>query len=237
VIVQADVKGLEIVVAAWLSQDKVLLGELNSGVDIHSENERTFGLPSRGIAKILKFRILYGGNEYSFVNDPDFTSVSSSERYWKKVIEKYYEKYSGIANWHDKMIRQVATTGKIISPFGRTFAWDLKADGNLKLPSTQIKNYIVQGTGADIVAIARVSLFRRWKQAGINGVIINTVHDSICFDVHKDEVNATIELINGVFRDVPANINRIFNLDFNLETKVEVLVGDNMYDLNEWNSI
>lgn len=236
-IVQADVKGLEIVVAAWLSQDKVLLGELNSGVDIHSENERTFGLPSRGIAKILKFRILYGGNEYSFVNDPDFTSVSSSERYWKKVIEKYYEKYSGIANWHDKMIRQVATAGKIISPFGRTFAWDLKADGNLKLPSTQIKNYIVQGTGADIVAIARVSLFRRWKQAGINGVIINTVHDSICFDVHKDEVNATIELINGVFRDVPANINRIFNLDFNLETKVEVLVGDNMYDLNEWNSI
>lgn len=55
-IVQCDVKGLEVVCAAWLSQDKVLYNELNTNVDIHQANQDAFGLPNRLVAKILKFR-------------------------------------------------------------------------------------------------------------------------------------------------------------------------------------
>ena len=50
-IIQADVKGLEVVVAAWLSQDPVLIHELKSGIDIHGENQKAFNLPERVIAK------------------------------------------------------------------------------------------------------------------------------------------------------------------------------------------
>lgn len=55
-IINCDVKSLEIVVAAWLSQDPVLIQELNDGVDIHGRNQEAFGLPERVIAKILVFR-------------------------------------------------------------------------------------------------------------------------------------------------------------------------------------
>lgn len=51
-----DVTGLEVLCAAFLSQDRVLYKELNEGVDIHSANQEAFGLPSRLIAKVLKFR-------------------------------------------------------------------------------------------------------------------------------------------------------------------------------------
>ena len=64
-IVNLDVKSLEVVVAAWLSGDAVLKKELNDKLDIHGINQEAFGLPERVIAKILVFRILYGGNEYS----------------------------------------------------------------------------------------------------------------------------------------------------------------------------
>jgi len=55
-ILNFDVKGLEVVCAAFLSKDEVLRKELVDGVDIHSENQKAFGLPERVIAKVLKFR-------------------------------------------------------------------------------------------------------------------------------------------------------------------------------------
>lgn len=232
-IIQADVKGLEVVVAAWLSQDPVLIHELTSGVDIHGENQKAFNLPERVIAKILKFRILYGGNEYSFINDPDFMVVSKKESYWKEVIEKYYTKYRGIAKWHNDIIREVSKTGMLITPLGRTFKWDLKKTGVFKLPITEIKNYPVQGTGADIVAIARVSLFRRMRAMGLKSLLINTVHDSIVFDAIDNEVATIVKLLKEVFRDLPSNIERIFNVKFDLEINVEILVGNDMYNLGE----
>lgn len=56
-LVNIDVKGLEVVVAAFLSQDQVLYKELNDGLDIHADNQKKFGLPDRLIAKIFKFRL------------------------------------------------------------------------------------------------------------------------------------------------------------------------------------
>lgn len=55
-LLQADASGLEIRVAAFLSQDPVLLKELWDGVDIHSDNMVKFGLPERGLAKTFVFR-------------------------------------------------------------------------------------------------------------------------------------------------------------------------------------
>jgi DNA polymerase I-like protein with 3'-5' exonuclease and polymerase domains len=55
-IINIDVKSLEIYVAAWLSQDKTLLKELLAGEDIHGNNQRDFDLVDRLIAKTLVFR-------------------------------------------------------------------------------------------------------------------------------------------------------------------------------------
>lgn len=229
-IVNCDVKGLEVVCAAWLSQDKVLIQELLDGVDIHGSNQEAFGLPERVVAKVLKFRILYGGTEHGFVKDPDFTRVSTNKRFWANVIEKYYDKYKGIARWHNQIVQEVGRTGQLTSPLGRVFKYKRGHEG--RLPEAAIKNYIVQGSGADIVAIARVSLYKRWKNAGIKGLLVNTVHDSIVFDIESSELDSVVKLINGVFRDLPDNINRIFNCGFNLPIECEIEVGDNQKDLH-----
>lgn len=234
-LVNIDVKSLEIVVAGYLSQDQVLLEELATGKDLHEDNRINFKLPSRLIAKVLGFRILYGGTEFSFARDPDFTAVSSSKEYWAKAIEAYYDKYKGIKKWHTKLVQTATTTGKIISPTGRIFTYEPK-QGNrgLEWPTTTIKNYIVQGTGADLVMIARISLFNRMKAANMKSKLIMTVHDSIVIDCPDNEWEQVAQLALASIQAVPNNFEKLFKTPFNLALNAEVLYGPNMEDMKEW---
>lgn len=150
-LVNADVKGLEVVVAAELSGDKVLSQEIIDKVDIHDTNRVTFGLgegkPGRLIAKIFKFRLIYGGSAYSYANDSDFKGVSTSEKFWQDVIDKYYAKYYGIASWHKRLIETAQLNGKLEIPSGRHFPITPNYQKRDPWPLTIIKNYPVNFSG------------------------------------------------------------------------------------------
>jgi len=233
-LVNVDARGLEVVCAAFLSQDKILMSELETGTDIHGENQKAFGLPTRLVAKILKFRILYGGSAYSFSLDPDFTSVSKSVKYWEEAIDNYYNKYKGIKEWHSKILRDVVTTGLYSGPLGRHYTYEPRdRRGELVWPDTDIKNWPVQGLGADVMVVARIAVRQRWKRAGLTGKLISTVHDSIVADVPDHEVSVAASLFDGVFRELPKLVSQTYGIDWNVPMVGEVSVGPNMLDLTE----
>ena len=205
--------------------------ELRDGVDIHSANQEAFELPSRLIAKVLAFRIIYGGTEHSFARDPDFTPVSSSKAYWAKVIERYYSKYKGIAAWHSQIIQEVTVNSQLIMPTGRRFTFQRTERGDW--PVTNIKNYPVQGLGADLMNIARVDFARRFWNSGIEGKLRVTVHDSIVVDVHKKDVDKICQMYYDVFRDIPKNFRNIFGVEYNLNLGCEIKVGPDMGHLEK----
>lgn len=159
--------------------------------------------------------------------------MSSNQKYWDKVIEKYYEKYTGIGAWHRKIVAEVIRTGKLTSPSGRMYTWELQG-ANIKKIEREVKNYPVQGFGADIVMCARVSLFKRWLEAGVKGMLINTVHDSIVMDIEEQELGRVVKLVRGVFKDLPGQLSRIFNINFDLDVKVEILFGKNQFYMEEY---
>lgn len=235
-ILNFDVKGLEVVCAAYLSRDPVLLQELHDNIDIHSMNQSALGLPEdkegRHIAKIFLFRIIYGG--MFFHNDPDFATVSTSRKFWEKKLELFFEKYKRLKQWHGELLRTVADTGQIVSPTGRVYTYEYKRgySGDLELPATQIKNYIVQGLGADIMSVLRVDFYRRFKASDISGLLVNTVHDSIVLDLEtKKDVDKSVEMIYNVLLDFPQNFEKIFGVPFDLEIRGEMEVGMNQYDM------
>ena len=125
--------------------------------------------------------------------------------------------------------------GQLVMPTGRTYKFELRRDfrGELKAPETTIKNYPVQGFGADVMSIIRVSFAKRFRDAKIDGVIVNTVHDSIVCDISSSEISRVEALFHNVFRDFPANFNRVFGVEFDLPLKCEVSVGKNMKELEE----
>lgn len=234
---QCDAKSLEIYCLACLSEDQILIRELKDKLDLHSLNQTTLGLPEgelgRLIAKVFIFRLIYGGSAYSYAHDPDFTNVSKSEKYWQDKIDIFYNKYKEVKAWHDKIVKDAVQNGKLVMPTGREYIYELKRNwkGELQAPRTTILNYPVQGLGADIMSIARVSFFRRWKKLGIEGFIISTVHDSIVVDIPDYEKERVETLFHEVFADLANNFYRVFGVKLPVEFRCEVKFGKNMSEL------
>ena len=84
------------------------------------------------------------------------------------------------------------------------------------------------------MAIIRVSFAKRFKQQGIKGLLVNTVHDSIVVDVEESELYKVVEMFHAVFKDAPANFKKVFGVEFNLPLIAEVSYGRNMKELQEY---
>lgn len=231
-LVNADFKGMEILTAMWLSQDPIGMEEQISGFDLHGDNQTRLKLPSRLIAKIFIFRLLFGGTAYAYATDADFAEVKWSERKWQEAIEAFYDKYKGLDKWHRSLMEQVQSTGKISIPTGRTWYFSpIIKNGEARFPRTQILNYPVQGLGADLMSIARVSLWRRMRSLKLISRMIGTVHDSILTDGPQEEVDTIVQLCYNVWSDLPMNFEKLFGVPFNLPCRVEVQTGPNWKDM------
>jgi DNA polymerase I-like protein with 3'-5' exonuclease and polymerase domains len=225
-LLQADAKQLEWVGAAYLSQDSLAIKEIWDEVDMHSDNQTRFGLPSRLIAKTFVFRLIYGGSAYSYANDPNFKDIGN-EKYWQNVIDQFYNKYKELYQWHELIFNKAKQDRKLVMPTGRTYNFEPEVRGDrVHYPRTRILNYPVQGLGADLMSIARVSLYRELKDAeGIK--LVNTVHDSIILDFDP-KVWDNIKIVNIVtkcFTEVPDKFTKLFGKPFNLPMRVECQVG------------
>lgn len=231
-LLQADAKALEWVCAAYLSQEPVAIEEIWNNVDQHTDNQQRFGLPSRLIAKTFVFRLIYGGSAYSYANDPNFKEIGG-ESFWQGVIDQFYKKYSRLGEWHNRLLNDAKRDRRLVMPTGRTYFYepDVKY-GRENWPRTKILNYPVQGLGADLMAIARVSLFNRLRE--IKGVyLVNTVHDSIILDFDPNICDniSIVNLVDKCFNDVPKNFEKLFGKEFNLPMRVECQVGPTWGDM------
>lgn len=210
--------------------------EIRDGFDLHTDNVKVFGLPSRLIAKKFLFRIIFGGTAFSFSADPEFTDCKMSTRQWEGVIERFYRKYKGIAKWHEHQVTTATRTGRLTIPTGRAWTYTPTRDnrGELKQPITTIKNYPVQGLEADLMSLTRVSLYNRIKRNGDDRILlVNSVHDSILLDVPEDTVEWCSETIASVFRDVPKNFKKLFGVEFNIPFRGELLKGMDWLNMEE----
>lgn len=182
------------------------------------------------------FRLIYGGSAYSYANDPDFAECKMNEKQWQKVIDEFYSKYKGLADWHIKIVQDVTRTGKLVMPTGREYEYrPTQKRGEMVWPRTTILNYPVQGLGADIMAIARVALWTRLRALGLPEVkMVNTVHDSIILDAPTEHTDLLAGMMLDVFEAVPRNFEKLFGAEFNLPMKAEVQVGMNWKDMDVW---
>jgi len=147
-LISADASQLEWRTAVELSNDQTGLMEILDHADTHSLNQKAFELPSRLIAKIYLFRTIFRGSGWAFANDADFSHVSSSSKYWDRVNEKFYAKYSGLDAQHKRWAQLVVNGKPIVGPLGRS--WSLKLQdkrGELVIPWTTLTNFPVNLSG------------------------------------------------------------------------------------------
>lgn len=241
-LIECDSAQLEWRTAMFLSQDKVGIKEIKDGLDFHSDNQKRYKFPQgkegRDLAKTFIFRAIYKGPAYAYATDPRFMGVSSSEKFWQRVIDATYEKYSGLRDWHTKIIQQVNATGMLTNPTGRVYEFKRNLKG--EYPEREIVNHPVQGLGAEFMAIARVTAYNRLPKFYLRDklLFVNTVHDSIVVDADVPEGRKELEDIcvwlEDIFLDIPRNFERVFGLRINIPLCGECKYGPNWGNMKKF---
>ncbi len=230
-LVQVDASQLEWRVLLELSRDQVGIDEILSGEDIHSKNQVAFELPTRTIAKIYLFSTIYRKTGWGFSQDSDFTHVSTDPKFWDDLSEKFYKKYNGIDKCHKNWSELVLYGQPITGPLGRS--WSIPMKEGFRLPWTVFTNYPVQGTGADIMMLARLSAYKRIKALSIVCDFISTVHDSIVVDTLPEHVQTVVDVFHSVFDDLQKNIKLNFQYNWAVPMSCECKAGLNMKDMKK----
>jgi DNA polymerase I-like protein with 3'-5' exonuclease and polymerase domains len=182
--------------------------------------------------------LIYGGSAYSYSVDPDFAGVDTGRvkpiKFWQDVIDKYYTKYKGIKQWHDQLLLEVKREGHITIPSGRFYSFESTFKyGEWQWPLTTIKNYPVQGFGADLVMLARIEAKRLLDASGLIYKMIGTIHDSIVVDTPSENVYTISMLLKQAVESVPELCKKYFSYPFSLPLTCEIQIGPNKLDMKE----
>lgn len=233
-LLHADVKGLELVTAAYLSRDPVMMAELSSNFDIHADNQARLRLPDRLTAKTFVFKLIYGGTGFGFANQVEFQHISTDPKYWDSLINAFLEKYQGLRDWREELVRTVCSTGRLVMPTGREFHYPVsEVLEKLWYWKPKIYNYPVQGTGADLVCIGRVSAWERLRGTGV--LWLSTVHDSIDLDIPNGLCyNNICTVVNESIQGIPSVFESLFGQPFDLPINAEIFLGPTLGDLVKW---
>ena len=225
-ICEADFAQLEFRTAAYLAQDEVAMEEIATGFDVHSYTAQVISdagqATSRQEAKAHTFAPLFGATGYGR----------------SKAEEAYYihftEKYRGVANWHKNLADEAIRFNKITNVSGRQYAFpDVKRNARGGVSHfTMIKNYPVQGfaTG-DVVPVVLIELEERLK--GLQSCLVNTVHDSTVIDIHPEEKETVLSIIEGMNEGLTDLIEKAYNVKMNVPLLLESKIGPNWLDVRD----
>jgi len=222
-ICEADFAQLEFRTAAFLAQDTVAMQEINTGFDVHSYTAKVIsdaGQPTtRQQAKEHTFAPLFGASGYG-------RSKAEAAYY-----EEFINKYKGIAKWHKALGNEAIRLEKITNVSGRQYAFpgcERRANGTPTF-FTMIKNYPVQGfaTG-DVVPVVLNELEDRLKP--LHSCLVNTVHDSTVVDIHPEEKDQVIQIVNDLNNDLNDLVEEAYGVTMNVPLLLEAKIGKNWLD-------
>lgn len=253
VIIQGDESQLELRVLAYLSQDPTLIEEYFNDIDIHLENARLWkkdptlskkteeGNRIRTKAKAMSFQLTYGAGAPKMVKT---LGISLNEA--QAFIKSFYDKYYCIREWHTEIIDKVRDNQKGEYSFlqghsGRIW-WFKERETHLKylndkgvfksINPAEIKDLPVQGTASDVMIIIRASLVRKLLPYIDQCCIINTVHDSIILDCHRNIAKMIITILKKTMEDINI-LNKVFKNPFNVPLKADISIGPSWGELRE----
>ena len=222
-ICEADFAQLEFRAAAFLSQDKIAMDEINTGFDVHSYTAKVItdaGQPTtRQQAKEHTFAPLFGATGYG--------RSKAEEAYYIQFIAKY----KGVAAWHKNLGEEAMRFNKITNVSGRQYAFpDIERRSNGSVTHfTMIKNYPVQGfaTG-DVVPVVLNDMYKRLEP--MQSCLVNTVHDSMVIDIHPDETDQVLGMINNMNEGLTDLVESVYGIRMNVPLLLEAKIGPNWLD-------
>lgn len=213
----ADYSQIELRIIASLSEEETMIEAFKNGEDIHASTAaKVFDVPidevtreQRSNAKTVNFGIIYGVSAFGLSNQTDLSRKEA-----KELIETYYKTYPKLRDYIDQQVAFAREHGYVKTVMGRRrYLKDINARNAMVRGGAERNavNAPVQGSAADIIKVAMISIFDEMKNRKMQSEMLLQVHDELIFDTHKDEVDELKELIkdkmeNAFKLDVPLDI-------------------------------
>ena len=204
----ADYSQIELRLMAHFSQDPHMVEAFRSGQDIHAATAaKIFNVPieqvtkdQRRQAKTANFGIIYGISAFGLAQQLD---CSRSEA--KALIDGYFAAFPGVIDYIERQKQLAREQGYAVTLFGRKRYLPDILSHNATVRSFAERNAVnspIQGTAADIIKMAMVTIHRRLKEEGLRAQMIMQVHDELNFNVPMDEVDKVREIVVSEMQNV-----------------------------------
>ena len=202
VLLSSDYSQIELRVLAHISNDEHLIAAFREGADIHTSTAmRVFGIEKtedvtpndRRNAKAVNFGIVYGISDYGLANN-----LGIPRKVAKQYIETYFERYPGIKNYMERVVRDAKDKGYVETLFHRRRELPDINSRNFNIRQFAERTAInspIQGSAADILKIAMINLDKALVDGQFKTKMLLQVHDEIILQVPKDEIEAVKTLV------------------------------------------
>ncbi len=200
-LVVADYSQIELRLMALLSQEPALLGAYHRGEDVHrvtaaavagiSPDEVT--KRQREHAKATNFGIMYGLSAFGLSEQVDIPVEEA-----KAFIEAYFAKYPKVREFRERVIAEATRDGYVTTLFGRRRAVPELRSREFRLRSLGERlavNTVLQGTAADIIKVAMVTVSRELARRKLGSRLVLQVHDELVLECPAGEVEECVPLL------------------------------------------
>jgi len=195
-ILAADYSQIELRIMAHLSGDTGLLAAFHGNQDVHRATAaEVFGLPpdlvdanQRRAAKAINFGLMYGMSAFGLARQ---LGVDRGEA--QGYMKRYFERYPGVQNFMTSTREQARRDGYVETLFGRRLYLTEIHSRNAGLRAGAERaaiNAPMQGTAADIIKRAMITVDAWLQGQGDAARMIMQVHDELVFEVRADKVDA-----------------------------------------------
>lgn len=234
-LVQFDFSQAEFRFWAQLSQDQKMITDIKNGMDIHKQTAADFWKidittvtkEQRNQAKFVVFGLMYGRGAKSVAAQVGITEAEA-----QGIIKYFFGKYPVAKRWLDTTHRFARKNHYVVNYFGRLrrlpmmqFQNDKNKSGFVAEALRQSVNAPIQSSAADVTGIGMIRIQDRLVKQPLDTRPTLTVHDSIIFECHEDQITEFAKL---GYQELTRPIEGV-----TVPLDVEVQVGNNWLEMEE----
>jgi DNA polymerase-1 len=197
----ADYSQIELRIMAHLSGDEALIAAFESGHDFHAATaSRVFGVPPdqvngdmRNRIKVMNYGLAYGLSAFGLSQQ---LRIPADEA--RALMEEYFKEFGGVRDYLREVVARARRDGYTETMFGRRrYLPDLTSDNRQRreMAERMALNAPIQGSAADIIKMAMLSVDRQIQAQGLASRMLLQVHDELIFEVAPGEFDALRELV------------------------------------------
>ena len=218
VLLTADYSQIELRIMAHLSKDQALISAFQSGEDLHSTMASlVFGVtPSevdpemRRKIKAMSYGLAYGLSSFGLSAQLDISPAEANA-----LMDKYMERFGGIQDYLKQVVAEARKVGYTETIFGRRrYLPDLNQDNRVRRENAEraALNAPMQGSAADIIKIAMLSVQAKIEAAKLKSRLLLQVHDELIFECMESEFEQMREIVKAAMSgaaklSIPLDVN------------------------------